>query len=186
MRTFKTIAKVMILVILGYLFAVLQPSQAQNEILRFGYINSAFIFDGYKGKEALESQYNKELLVWQEEVKLKEEGIKKLQKELNDCLMCTDARKKALQNQIDEEAAKAQQFYLDKFGYGGEAAQLETQMTSPILMEIQEVLSDIGGSEGYTMIFDGATGQLVYAPEDLNMSQQVLDILNSRPVKKSK
>lgn len=183
MKKFKTVAKVMAFVIIGYMFAVLQPTQAQQKQLRFGFIDSALIFEKYEGKKEVEDKYNTIILGWQEELRIMEEEIVELQQELEDCTMCSDAKRQELQQAISQRSKTAEEFYLQKFGYGGEASQLNIKMTNPILKEILQVVTEIGGSEDYTMIFDAVEGSIVYAPDELDMSQQVIDVLNSRPKK---
>lgn len=168
----------MVCLSIGYALFALQPLQAQNKPLKFAYINSAFIFEKYEGKKDVQEKYDKIILGWQGQLEVAQSEIEDLRTQLEECTMCSDARKQELQQQIQQKSAEAEQFYMEKFGYGGEAYQLNAKMTNPIIKEILEVVTEIGNSENYTMIFDAVDGGIVYAPEELDMSEQVVQKMN--------
>ena len=67
------------------------------------------------------------------------------------------------------------------WGVGGLAAQREAELWQPVFDTINGILQDIGSEGDYQMIFDAAQMGIVYADPATDLTQQVIDALNTEP-----
>jgi len=102
--------------------------------------------------DALRAEIEKKSSVWSQEVKEEKER---------------DYQKRVRELQLKSEDA---QFELQ---------QLEKQVMSPILNELQKVIADVGEKNGYAMIIDSRAG-LLYVDETLDISDIVKKELDTR------
>jgi outer membrane protein len=71
-----------------------------------------------------------------------------------------------------------QQFMDETFGDEGLAAKRNKELTQPIVEKINKILEDLGKEQGYTIIFDVANANIVYADKTLDLTDVVLAKLN--------
>jgi outer membrane protein len=102
--------------------------------------------------DALRSEIEKKSTVWSQEVKEEKER---------------DYQKRVREMQLKSEDA---QFELQ---------QLEKQVMSPVLNELQKVIKEVGEKNGYAMIIDSRAG-LLYVDESLDISAIVQKELDAR------
>jgi outer membrane protein len=74
--------------------------------------------------------------------------------------------------------AEYEQFMAETFGDDGLAAKRNQELTQPIVEKINKILEDLGKEQGYTMIFDVANANVVYADKTLDLTELVLEKLN--------
>lgn len=58
----------------------------------------------------------------------------------------------------------------------------DNEMTGRILAELQEVIQEVGKTEGYTMILEASTNVL-YGNPSADLTERIIDVYNSRPKK---
>jgi outer membrane protein len=102
--------------------------------------------------DALRAEIEKKSTVWSQEVKEEKER---------------DYQKRVREMQLKSEDA---QFELQ---------QLEKQVMSPVLNELQKVIKEVGEKNGYAMIIDSRAG-LLYVDESLDISEIVQKELDAR------
>ena len=102
--------------------------------------------------DALRAEIEKKSTVWSQEVKEEKER---------------DYQKRVREMQLKSEDA---QFELQ---------QLEKQVMSPVLNELQKVIKEVGKKNGYAMIIDSRAG-LLYVDEALDISEVVKKELDAR------
>ena len=102
--------------------------------------------------DALRTEIEKKSTVWSQEVKEEKER---------------DYQKRVREMQLKSEDA---QFELQ---------QLEKQVMSPVLNELQKVIKEVGEKNGYAMIIDSRAG-LLYVDESLDISEIVQKELDAR------
>jgi len=102
--------------------------------------------------DALRAEIEKKSTVWSQEVKEEKER---------------DYQKKVREMQLKSEDA---QFELQ---------QLEKQVMSPVLNELQKVIKEVGEKNGYAMIIDSRAG-LLYVDDSLDISEIVKKELDAR------
>ena len=102
--------------------------------------------------DALRTEIEKKSTVWSQEVKEEKER---------------DYQKRVREMQLKSEDA---QFELQ---------QLEKEVMSPVLNELQKVIKEVGEKNGYAMIIDSRAG-LLYVDESLDISEIVQKELDAR------
>jgi Skp family chaperone for outer membrane proteins len=143
-------------------------------------IDYQLIFDRYEGTADAQRTLDRELKEWENEAKALRDEITELTQELeSQRLMLSEER---LREKEDALAAKKEQyeaFAESIFGINGEAAKRNAELTRPIAEKIMEVIARIGEEENLKLILDASTGGVVWAEDDVNLTQIVLDDLSS-------
>jgi len=92
-------------------------------------------------------------------------------------LLLSPEKKAEKERLAQQKAIEIEKFKYEKLGPQGEIYKKQAELGQPVLDKINNVIKQIGESEGYDFVFDGATG-LLWAKEEHNITQQVLDELN--------
>ena len=135
---------------------VLLGSEAGQEVKKVLEVKVGEFQDKFQKEQgevdALRAEIEKKSTVWSQEVKEEKER---------------DYQKRVRDMQLKSEDA---QFELQ---------QLEKQVMSPILNELQKVIKEVGEKNGYAMIIDSRAG-LLYVDEALDISEIVKKELDAR------
>ena len=81
---------------------------------------------------------------------------------------------------LEQKFKDYQQFMNDIFGENGQAERRNKELTAPIVEKINAVIAQLAEEEGYTIIFDAAQGNIVYAKKALDLTEQVLERLQAQ------
>jgi outer membrane protein len=159
------------LVFLFSCFYYSQKSYAAPAV-KIGYIDVAVVFDGYDktkeedaklGAKSQDKQTQRDKMV---------ESIRNMKNELE---LLSEKQKEKKQSQIDDQIRKLQDF--DREGKA-ELQRERDDMVRVILKDIETVINDYAAKNGYTMILNSRV--LEYAPEEYNITKEVLNVLNSK------
>jgi outer membrane protein len=146
---------------------------------KIGYIDSIKIFAEYKETQDAERLYRQEVDQWTAQKQRMEQDIVKLRDELQaQSLMLSEEKKKEKKLELDRKMAEYQQFMDETFGDEGLAARRNKELTQPIVEKINKILEDLGAEQGYSIIFDVANANIVYANKALDLTDVVLTKLN--------
>ena len=149
---------------------------ADAEEVKLGYVNLGETFDEYdKTKESDKALENKGEKKEKEREKLVDE-IKKLKDEI---ILLSDKGREEKQPIIDEEIRHLQEF--DKEARN-ELKQERDEMVRDILRKIDKVIQNYGKENGYTVILNDR--MLVYGMESIDITQDIIDILNKKNKKR--
>jgi len=147
--------------------------------IKIGYIDSIKIFAEYQETRDAENVYKKEVETWKAQAARMEQEIVKLQDELKaQSLMLSEEKQKEKRLTLDQKMQEYQKFMKDTFGDDGLAAKRNKELTQPIVEKINKILERIGKDEGYSVIFDAANANIVYADKALDLTEKVLEELN--------
>lgn len=147
--------------------------------VKIGYIDSIKIFAEYSETQEAERLYRQEVDQWTAQKQRMEQDIVKLRDELQaQSLMLSEEKKAEKKLELDRKMAEYEQFMADTFGDDGLAARRNKELTQPIVEKINKILEDLGKDQGYTIIFDVANANVVYADKTLDLTEQVLAKLN--------
>jgi outer membrane protein len=147
--------------------------------VKIGYIDSIKIFGEYSETQEAEKTYKKEVEVWKAKATRMEQQIAKLQDEIKaQSLMLSEEKQKEKKLELDQQMQEYQQYMKDTFGDEGLAAKRNKELTQPIIEKINKILEKLGQDEGYTLIFDAANANIVYADKALDLTDRVLEELN--------
>jgi outer membrane protein len=170
--------KIMIgLVAAAFIVPVATTVRAQQE-LKLGYIDSQRIFAEYKETQDAEAVYKKEVDAWKAQAQAMEQEIVKLQDELKaQSLMLSEEKQREKKLAYDKKVEDYQRFMTETFGDNGIAAKRNQELTQPIVDKINRILQTIAERDGYTMVFDIANANIVYANKSFDLTSQVLEEL---------
>lgn len=147
-----------------------------GENIKIGYVDVALVFDSYnktKDQDAALSSKSKEK---QQERDKMAENIRNMKNELE---LLSDKQKEKKQTQIDEEMRKLQDF--DQEAKNALRRERDN-MVRDILNEIDSVMKDYAQKNGYTMVLNNRV--LIYAQKQYDITQEIINILNSKYKKK--
>jgi outer membrane protein len=169
-------------VIWSILFAAVLATgaaRAQDITLKIGYIDSQRIFAEYRDTQEAEKVYKKEVEQWKAQAGTKEQEIAKLQEELRaQSLMLSEEKQKEKKLEIDKKVEEYQRFMAETFGDEGIAAKRNRELTQPIVEKINKILERLSEEDGYTLVFDIANANIVYAKKEFDLTERVLTELN--------
>ncbi|NIM19469.1 MAG: hypothetical protein GTO51_03705 [Candidatus Latescibacteria bacterium] len=147
--------------------------------VKIGYIDSIKIFAEYKDTQEAEQVYKKEVDAWKAQAASMEQEIVKLQEELKaQSLMLSEEKQREKKLELDRKMQGYQSFMQETFGEDGLAARRNKELTQPIVDKINEILERLGAEEGFTVIFDVANANIVWANKELDLTDRVLVELN--------
>ena len=149
--------------------------------IKIGYIDSIKIFAEYSETQEAERIYRQEVDVWTADKNRREAEIVRLREELTaQSLMLSEEKKQEKRLELEKKMQDYERFMQETFGDTGLAAQRNKELTQPIIDKINKILEDMAKERGLLLVFDVANADVVYADKTLDLSQAVLDKLNSQ------
>lgn len=162
-------------VLMGMLFS--QAVQAADA-LKIGYVDYAALFQGYDRTKEAYATFKEKGQKKQTERETLIENVRNMKNEIE---LLTDKQKDKKQAQIDAEIIKLQDFEREA------KVDLEREkdnMEKKIFKEIEAVIGQYSVKNGYRLIFSDRV--LVYAQEQYDLTNEILNLLNSKYRKTSK
>jgi outer membrane protein len=161
--------------------AVLLVPPARAADLRIGYIDSARIFQEYSVAKDAQAQFDRKVEGWRAQSAEKETQVNQLRAEVRDqgpilSTLKRQEKEEALQRAISDYEKFLQQIW----GPQGRAVQENEQATGEVVAQIRSVVEKIASQKGLVMVFDAASGFILYADRTLDLTNEVLQELNSQ------
>ncbi|MBZ0268949.1 OmpH family outer membrane protein [bacterium] len=136
------------------------------------------IFDQYEGTSDAQQTLNRELKDWDEQAKTMRDEITALGEELeSQRLMLSEERLREKRDELDRKKDEYERFAQDIWGVNGKAAKRNAELTSPIAERILDVIAKLGEEMGLDVVLDAGTGGVVWAKDDANITDTVLEDL---------
>jgi len=158
---------------------LLTAESAPADEMKLGYIDSARIFAEYKGTEDAQRSFDQEVASWEEEAKVMRAELDSLLGEYQaQSLMLSEALKAEKEQRINEKKATYETFVQSIWGPEGKLAEKNSALVQPIIDKINVVLQRIGEEEGFDLVLDAAAGGIVYASDELDLTDRILEELN--------
>lgn len=146
---------------------------------KIGFIDSEKIFAAYKGTSQAQTEFNNDIQKWTKELETKKQELQNMVDEYqNQSLILSEAKRREKEEEIQSKRSELDSFNQEIWGPNGRVAQRNEQLTKPIVEKIREVLSDIGQTEGFSIVFDATDGNVVYADHALDLTDRVIERLN--------
>jgi outer membrane protein len=143
---------------------------------RVVYVDSAKLVNGYKGMEVARKEFQKKTAVWKSNVdtlvKEIQQEIVKFEKQSGKMT----SKEKELTKQLIQ--TKQQQLAEYQRATNEKAGQEDNQMTKKVLDEINAYIKDYGKNHQYKIILAASNGNIAYAEEALDVTDEVLAGLN--------
>ena len=166
----KTIVMTGLVLLAGLWFLGIPIAQAQQ--LKLGYVDSQKILMSYP--EAQEAQKKLEAfgLGVNQELKKMEDDFKALQEQLNQqSLLLSEEKKRAKAQELQDMAMQYQQLGQQR---QEEIVKKREELFKPVYEKVNTVIKRMGDAEGYDMIFDAINGSLLFAKEQLDLTDKLL------------
>ena len=163
-------------VILSALVGLVSVAAAQN--VKIGYVQIDRLMQNYPEHEDATKTFQKELDNWKAQLTEYQKQIDQMEQDFQQrAMLLSPEKQKEKQQQILDKKQEATKFYQDVFSDGGKAAQRREELWAPITAKINQAIEILGKRENYDMIFDSQG--LLYAPDSLDITDQVLKILKA-------
>ena len=181
MKRRKTVKRMTVAILCLFTVSIFLPSAVHAQDVKIGYIDTVNIFAEFKETVEAEEIYKKELDQWKKEAAEMEAEIAQLREELqSQSLMLSEEKLAEKKLVLEQKYREYQQYMSDIFGEEGSAAQRNKELTAPIVEKINAVITLIAEEEGYTIIFDAAQGNIVYAKKAIDLTEKVLERLQAQ------
>lgn len=164
---------------LGLSFSLL-PGASRAQDLKIGYVRSATILEQYQGARAATDALSREVQAWNEQARTRRREIDVLGKELEaQAPMLSDAVRRQKEQDYQFKLNEYDQFVQSIWGPGGLVASRNEELLRGVVEKIQRVARKLADEQGYDFIFDASDGNIIYADTENDLTQQVLDELNT-------
>jgi outer membrane protein len=173
--------KVLFSVLACFVLSLLPLSSLRAQEVKLGYIDTAKIFAEFKETVDAEALYKKEVETWKKKASDMEAELAKMREEIqSQSLMLSEEKQAEKKLLFDKKLKEYNQYMSDVFGDDGQAAKRNKELTQPIVEKINAVIAKLAEDESYTIIFDAAQGNIIYAKKTLDLTDRVMEELNKQ------
>ena len=149
--------------------------------VKIGYIDSIKIFAENKETQDAERVYRQDVQQWEAQKQRMEQEIARMGEELNaQSPMLSEEKKQERRLEMNRKMDEYKRFMEETFGDNGLAAKRNKELTQPIVDKINRIIEAIAIEQKYSMVFDVANANVVYADKKLDLTDLVLTRLNQR------
>ncbi len=158
---------------------LIAASAVSAKDFKVGYINSQRILEEFQESQEAQRTLDEEQNQWLAEAKKMEDEIKAMEDELeSQSLLISEEKKAEKLQEIQKKYMEYQQFQQEIWGENGKLYQRNKELTQPIIDKVNAVIRKIGEEGDYDIIFDATMGNIVYAKDEYDLTEIVLDDLN--------
>jgi len=169
------------LVALLLLVFVAASTVAEAEEYLIGFIDSERIFAQYQGTKEAQKAFNDELERLSKELEDRKGELERLIQEYeSQSLILSEPRRRERDEEIQRKRNELDAFAQEVWGPSGRVARRNEELTRPIIEQMNQVLTRLGEEEGFSIIFDAADGNVVYADRALDLTDRILAELNAQ------
>jgi outer membrane protein len=164
--------------------SILTLALAFSLYLHFGktqeivYVDSAKLLNEYKGMKTARAEYEKKAKEWKS-------NIDTLTGEIQKMLLVHEKAISGMtkkERQLSEELLRTKQQQLGQYQQviQQKAQEEDQRVTQAVLTEVNNYLKDYGKSHNYSIILATANGNIVYAEDALDITDEVIKGLNNQ------
>jgi len=149
--------------------------------MRIAHVDSKLIFEGYKGTRKAQEEYDRQVAKWEQQANLLQKEVASIKERLDkQALMLSEEKKRELEAEYARKETELKNFIERIYGRTGELISENEKVSAPIVSLIRKAVDEIALAEGYDMVLDRATGSVLFWKKEHDLTQKVLDYLNSR------
>lgn len=161
-----------------FLFALGYAPAAQAQA-KIGFINSEQVLEAYTGTQSAMQAFNRDVEGWNSESAQRKSELDGVGKELSSqSPMLSDDKRREMEQDYQRKLTEYDQFVQSVWGPNGLVVKRNEEILRPIIAKIQTILAKIGAEEQYDLILDAANGNILFADQELDLSQRVIAELN--------
>lgn len=185
MKIFK-ISGLRALLLAGFVFGLLVSSPppagfstAFAQQLKIAYVDVQRLKAEYKEYVQAQEEFNKLMEIWQAKADSMQTEMQELADRLEkQNLLLSEEAKNEIRQQLLVKQNEYQVFVNQVMGTDGEAAQKEYELSKPLIDKINTAIRLIALRENYAYVLDSAAGSVLYAKDELDITNKVLAELN--------
>ncbi len=165
----------------GFVFALLVGATMlpQSGGMKLGFIDSQAVIGAYPGTQEAQATFSTENSAWERQAAALQEEVNRLNTELErQSMAMTQERRTQLTAQLQQKYAEYQNFIDRVWGQTGEAYQRNQELMQPIVARVNEILEQVGAAEEWDFIFDAASGGIVYANPQYDLTPKIIELMN--------
>lgn len=175
----KAVTRSAVVILLGVMFwgVLFSPCSAQQ--LKIGYVDVVRLKKEYKEYQGAEAEFEKQMAVWQAKADSMQMEMQELMDRLEkQDLMLTEQAKNEIRERLLVKQNEYQTFVNQVMGTDGEAAQMEYDLSKPLIDKINTTIRLIALKGNYTYVLDSTAGSVLFADEEYDITDKVLAELN--------
>lgn len=173
-RTTRTVVAAVVLLL------SLTPS-ARAVDLKVGYIDSAKIFQQYRPAQDAQQSFDRQVQGWRGEAAEKQKAVDQLRAEVRDqSPILSSLKRQEKEEALQRAISDYEKFVQDIWGPQGRAAQENERVTQEIITQIRSAVEKIAGDRQLDLVLDAASGFIIYADRNLDLTADVLTELAQR------
>ena len=156
------------------LFSVLGILNAQNQ--KLAYVDTELILERMPEFRSTQSQLDDMAVQWQADAQQMQAQLDQLRSDLQaEEVWLTADQKRQKQEAIAKVEEDLLKFRTDKFGPNGALVKKREELVKPLQDKVFDAIQKVAKSEGYSFIFDKASGvQMLYADARFDKTYEVL------------
>ena len=159
---------------LAFLFSA---GAVEAQTLKIGYVNSQEILLNAPGAEAAQQQFDQEMAGYQSEISSLETELTNLESALQQQQLTLSPE--ARTNREQQLQAKFQEYQQRTSQLQEVANQRRAQLIQPVMDGITAIIEQVREEGAYSLILDAAAGSIVSADPALDLTQEVIDRLQT-------
>jgi outer membrane protein len=149
--------------------------------MRIAHVDSKLIFERYKETKKAQDEYDKQVARWEQEANLLQKELASIRERLDkQSLMLSEEKKKELEADYAKKDTELKEFIGKVYGREGALITENEKISGPIIQTIRKVINEVALQEGYDMVLDRSTGSVLFWKKEHDLTQKVIDYLNSR------
>lgn len=147
--------------------------------LKIGYIDSERIFREYQGATEAKQTFESELAKFKSNAEDLERKYNTAKAEYDaQKLMLSEEARTAKESELANLHQQYESYVQEVYGKGGKIELKNEELMAPVVKQINAVVQTIAQAENFTLIFDIAQGQIIYAQPGLDLTDRVITELN--------
>ncbi len=153
------------------------PSRAET---RFGYIDSGRIFTEYSVARDAQARFDRQVQGWRDEAAEKEKVVGQLRIEVRDLSpILSSLKRQEKEEALQKAISEYERFIQDVWGPQGRASQENDRATNDVVRLIRAAVEKVAGEKNLNLVFDAASGMIIYVDKTLDVTADVLTELKA-------
>lgn len=166
------------MILIGLIFGFLVSSSFAQQ-LKVAYVDVQRLKAEYKEYVKALDEFNKLMAVWQAKADSMQVEMQEMTDRLEkQNLLLSEQAKNEIREQLLVKQNEYQLFVNQVMGPEGEAAQREYELSKPLIDKINTAIRLIALRENYAYVLDSTAGSVLYAKDELDITNKVLAELN--------
>ena len=174
-KTLRNLFLIRLSLVLFFSVIMTYATQAQDKI---AYVDSQRILTTYPAAKDARNKLDTENNTWGQELQKMQQEIKTIKNQLDQqSLLLSDAKRQEKADELQKLIEDARKYQNQIWGENGEFFRKQRELMQPVYVAINEAINRIGEEDGYDMIIDGSSGALLFAKDDYDITDQVIETL---------